>query len=173
MTRRTDPTATVLGVGLVWSLTQLGTRDKITAGLRRRAMAAALRVQHRPTAVVHTGGARCRVECACGWTDTGEYEPAAGNLARHLVDARSIDPGPVAEMLDCPWCLSFWVAVPVAAALAVTGRLRVRDALVFPLAARVVAGAAIVHLGPEDEPDTTPDDERHRDALAEIEAVTG
>lgn len=171
--RRSDPTAAALGIGLVWSLTQLGTRDRVTAGPRRRAMAAVLHHRHRPVKVAHAGGARVRVECSCGWWDDDQYEPAAHKLADHIVVARGDDAGPLAEMLDCPWCLSFWVAVPVAAVLALTRRLRPLDALAFPFAARIVAGAAIVHLGPEDETDTTPDSERFRAAVTEIEAVSG
>lgn len=168
MTRRSNPTSAALGIGLVWSLTQLGTRDQITVGARRAVMAAVLRHRHRPAKMAHAGGARVRVECSCGWWDDDEYKPATDKLAEHLVTARGDDPGPLAEMLDCPWCLSFWVAIPVAVVLAATRRLRPLDAVAFPFAARIVAGAAIVHLGPDEDTDTTPDSERFRDALAEI-----
>lgn len=131
----------VLGLLVVWSLTLLVTRDQITAG-PRRALHKWLRIR--------AHHALAADDCSCGWTADHEDDCSA-TLYEHISLARHASLGWWFTMLTCPWCVSFWLAIPIAAAAWALDAATWWQAIAFPFAARTIAGAATARLYPDDD----------------------
>lgn len=139
-------TVLVLAVLAGWSVTQLATRDEITAGLRRRVRFWLRARRHRPGPVraTYPAGITLRPTCSCG-----VWEENLGLLHEHIRLARAADPGWWYRLFTCPWCVSFSICLAVGASAWFWGDTAAWQIAAFALGARVVAGAAVVHLGPE------------------------
>jgi hypothetical protein len=138
-----------LALGVVWSLTLLVTRDKITASPRKRLHAWLRKVAHhevRPIVDLSWGNP----ECSCGWAPDPD-DPDSDDLQRHIHLARISKPGWWMDLVKCPWCVSFWLAVPVAVGAHAIDWVTGWQAIAFPFVARVIAGAGTAAFYPEDD----------------------
>lgn len=138
-------TVVFLAVLAGWSVTQLATRDEITAG-PRLALRQWLRARrHRPGPVKPTypAGKTLRPTCSCG-----RWEDDLSALHEHIRLARAADPGWWYRLLTCPWCVSFSICLADGITAWFWGHTAAWQISAFALGARVVAGAAVVHLGP-------------------------
>lgn len=143
-------TVLVLAVLASWSVTQLATRDEITAGPRRRLRFWLRSRRHRPGPVrpTYPEGTTLRPTCHCG-----VWEESLERLYDHICLARAADPGWTYRLVRCPWCISFALSLAVGASAWHWGHTWAWQILAFGLGARVVAGAAVQHLGPPDDAD--------------------
>jgi hypothetical protein len=58
------------------------------------------------------------VESVVGWLNRRKHpDPPAGDAGTvvhaDVLEQRAVDPHDVVRLLDCPWCVSFWIAVAV------------------------------------------------------------
>jgi Protein of unknown function (DUF1360) len=58
------------------------------------------------------------VEATVGWLNRRKHpDPPAGDagpvIHADVLEQRAADPHYVVKLLDCPWCVSFWLALPV------------------------------------------------------------
>lgn len=176
----TDMTITVavLAVLATASVTQLATRDEITAR-PRRALRQAIRGRRH---TIESG--MSQATCSCDWVavlrpgkivitdpdepiiesypvDPDEYGEADvpdtyANLLRELAEdhvkvANAAHPGYLYTLVTCPWCVSFYVGLLVVGTALAWGNGWGWQLIAGALAARWFAGAGVVHLGPEDD----------------------
>lgn len=169
----------VLAVLAVWSITQLATRDTITARPRRWVRQWVRAAGHEVEASMS------QAACRCGWvavntdsrilvsdpdeltgtpreaihlTDKATPQSVARSLRdlgdEHVDLARARDTGGyLYTLVTCPWCVSLYIALLVVASALAWG-----DGWGWQLAAgalglRILAGAGVVHLGPPDDED--------------------
>lgn len=143
----------VIALLATWSLTQLATRDKITARPRRAVHAWLKSRRHRPALL--DDGKPSGYVCVCDW-DALTLVGGEGDLAYHVALEQARAPGFWYQLVSCPWCVSLEIALLVGTTAWFWGHTAAWSIAAFALAARVVAGAAVVHLGPAEEPDEQP-----------------
>jgi len=138
-------TVTLLALLATWSLTQLATRDVITAryraGLRRWLRAR----RHRQTFVPYEGV----YLCSCGY-ETGDQDAFVDHIVVGRVEATQ---GWAYKLTTCPWCVSFYIAAVVGLSAAWLGDTFWWQVTAFALGARVFTGATVTKLGPPPDDD--------------------
>jgi hypothetical protein len=121
------PLVFVVAALLAYRLTMLVVADELTEPIRERIVTRYVHPAHErildvdtfesPGIVKDPNARRFYQQCRCGLAVTGEkWSDVASEMNGHLNPNRvEMTTGPKwLLLLDCPWCASFWISIPVA-----------------------------------------------------------